>query len=167
MRAADLASVPPDLARWIVRRRTRAGTAARPHAASAGVSSSGGLVEVSKAPQRVAAACTWLLLGLAVVGVLISGRDAIGSVTVNAAALLAGLGVAAVGAAIITAVSLTELDSPLLHPNGLVVDLGRLVYLGGVTGALVAGHGVATPLWVLYLPVLLATAFIDVQWKAI
>jgi methyl-accepting chemotaxis protein len=124
-------------------------------------------VEVSKRPQRVAAACTWLMLGLAVVGVLISGRDAIGSVTINPAALLAGLGVAAVGAAIITAVSLTELDNPLLHHNGLVVDLGRLVYLGGVTGALVAGHGVATPLWVLYVPVLLTTAFTDIVVKAI
>src|SRR5471030_1798861 len=128
--------------------------------------SSGGLVEVSKRPQRVAAACTWWMLGLAVVGVLVSGRDAIGSVTINPTALLAGLGVAAVGAAIITAVSLTELDSPLLHHNGLVVDLGRLVYLGGVTGALVAGHGVATPLWVLYLPVLLTTAFTDIVVKA-
>ena len=124
-------------------------------------------MEVSKRPQRVAAACTWLMLGLAVVGVLISGRDAIGSVTINAAALLAGLGVAAVGAAIITAVSLTELDNPLLQPNGLVVDLGRLVYLGGITGALVAGHGVATPLWALYLPVLLSTAFTDIVVKAI
>ena len=124
-------------------------------------------MEVSKRPQRVAAACTWLMLGLAVVGVLISGRDAIGTVTINAAALLAGLGVAAVGAAIITAVSLTELHNPLLHPNGLVVDLGRLVYLGGVTGALVAGHGVATPLWVLYVPVLLTTAFTDAVVKAI
>jgi methyl-accepting chemotaxis protein len=124
-------------------------------------------VEVSKRPQRVAAACTWLMLALAVVGVLISGRDAIGSVTINAAALLAGLGVAAVGAAIITAVSLTELDNPLLHHNGLVVDFGRLVYLGGVTGALVAGHGVATPLWVLYVPVLLTIAFSDIVVKAI
>ena len=51
-------------------------------------------MEVSKRPQRVAAACTWLMLGLAVVGVLISGHDAIGSVTINPAALLAGLGVA-------------------------------------------------------------------------
>jgi len=124
-------------------------------------------VDVSKRPPRVAAACTWLMLGLAVVGVLISGRDAIGNVTVNAAALLAGLGVAAVGAAIITAVSLTELDNPLLQPNGLVVDLGRLVYLGGVTGAVVAGHGVATPLWVLYLPVLLAAAYTDLVVKAV
>jgi len=107
------------------------------------------------------------MLGLAVVGVLISGHDTIGSVTINPAALLAGLGVAAVGAAIITAVSLTELDNPLLHHDGLVVDLGRLVYLGGVTGALVAGHGVATPLWVLYVPVLLTTAFIDIVVKAI
>jgi methyl-accepting chemotaxis protein len=124
-------------------------------------------VDVSKRPQRVVAACTWLMLGFAVVGVLISGHDAIGSVTINAGALLAGLGVAAVGAAILTAVSLTELDNPLLHHNGLVADLGRLVYLGGVTGALVAGHGVLTPLWVLYLPVLLATAFTDIAVKAV
>ncbi len=124
-------------------------------------------MDVSKRPQRVAAACTWLMLGLAVVGVLISGHDAIGSVTVNAGALLAGLGVAAGGAAIITAVSLTELDNPLLHHNGLVADLGRLVYLGGVTGALVAGHGVLTPLWVLYLPVLLTIAFSDIVVKAV
>ena len=124
-------------------------------------------MDVSKRPQQVAAACTWLMLALAVIGLLIAGPHITSAVTVNQAAFLVGLGVASLGAAVITAVSLTELHNPLLQPTGLVVDFGRLVYLGGVTGALVAGHGIATPLWVLYLPVLLATAFIDVQWKAI
>ena len=36
-----------------------------------------------------------------------------------------------------------------------------------MTGALVAGHGVATPLWVLYVPVLLTAAFTDAVVKAI
>jgi methyl-accepting chemotaxis protein len=124
-------------------------------------------VDVSKRLQQVAAACTWLMLGFAVIGVLAIGTHVTSTVTINQAAFLAGIGVAAFGAAIITAISLTELHHPLLHPTGLVVDLGRLIYLGGVTGALVAGHGTQGPFWVLYLPVLLTTALIDVQWKAL
>jgi methyl-accepting chemotaxis protein len=124
-------------------------------------------VDVSKRLQQVAAACTWLMLGFAVIGVLAVGTHVTSTVTLNQAAFLAGIGVAAFGAAIITAVSLTELHHPLLHPTGLVVDLGRLIYLGGVTGAMVAGHGTQGPFWVLYLPVLLTTALIDVQWKAL
>jgi hypothetical protein len=123
-------------------------------------------VDVSKRPQRVAAACTWLVLAFAVIGILAAGPD-IGTVSINQAALFAGLGVVALGAAVMTAISLTELHHPLLQPTGLVVDLGRLIYLGGVTGVLVAAHGIQTPLWVLFVPVLLTTAFIDVQWKAL
>ncbi len=123
-------------------------------------------MDVSKRPHRVAAACIWLVLALAVIGTLAAGPD-IGAVTINQAALFAGLGVVALGAAVITAISLTDLRHPLLQPTGLVVDLGRLLYLGGVTGVLVAAHGIATPLWVLFLPVLLTTAFVDVQWKAL
>jgi methyl-accepting chemotaxis protein len=124
-------------------------------------------VDVSKRLRQVAATCTWLMLALAVVGVLAVGPHVTGAITVNLAPLLAGLGVAALGAAFITAVSLTELSHPLLRPTGLVADFGRLLYLGGVTGALIAGHGVQGPFWLLYLPVLLTTAFIDVPWKAL
>jgi methyl-accepting chemotaxis protein len=124
-------------------------------------------VDVSKRLQQVAAACTWLMLGLAFIGVLMVGPHLASTVTVNQAALLVGLGVAAFGAAVITAVSLTELHNPLLRPTGIVGDFGRLIYLGGVTGALIAGHGVQGPFWILYLPVLLTTACVDLPWKAL
>jgi len=124
-------------------------------------------VDVSKRLQHVAAACTWLMLGFAFIGVLVVGPHVTSTVTVNQAALLVGLGIASLGAAVITAVSLTDLHNAVLHPTGLVGDIGRLIYLGGVTGVLIAGHGVQGPFWILYLPVLLTTACIDVPWKAL
>jgi methyl-accepting chemotaxis protein len=122
---------------------------------------------VFKRLQQVASACTWLMLTVAFVGVLAVGSQLSETLTVNQAPLLVGLGVAAVGAAVVTAISLTELENPALSRTGPVIDLARLIYLGGITGALVAGHGVESPLWILYVPVLLSTAFVDLPWKSI
>ena len=124
-------------------------------------------MDVFKRLQQVASACTWLMLALAFGGVLGVGSQIGDSLSVNEPKLLAGLGVAALGAAIVTAISLTELDNPALTRTGPVADLGRLVYLGGVTGALVVAHGVESPLWVLYVPVLLSIAFVDRPWKSL
>ena len=124
-------------------------------------------MDVSKRLQQVAAACTWLMLALAMGGVLAIGPHISAVLTVNQAALLGALGVAALGAAVITAVSVIELSKPALQPAGVVADIGRLVYLGGVTGAIIAAHGVQTPVWLLFLPVLLTTAFVDTLWKAL
>ncbi|MGH8889998.1 MAG: methyl-accepting chemotaxis protein [Acidothermaceae bacterium] len=124
-------------------------------------------MDVFKRLQQVASACTWLMLALAFGGVLAVGPQLSETLSVNQPKLLAGLGVAALGAAIVTLIPLTDLENPALTRTGPVIDFGRLLYLGGVTGALLAGHGVESPLWVLYVPVLLATAFVDVPWKSI
>ena len=124
-------------------------------------------MDVFKRLQQVASACTWLMLALAFGGVLAVGPQLSETLSVNQPKLLVGLGVAALGAAIVTLISLTDLENPALTRTGPVIDFGRLIYLGGVTGALLAGHGVESPLWILYVPVLLATAFVDVPWKSI
>ena len=123
-------------------------------------------MDVFKRLQHVASACMWLMLALAFGGVLGVGSQITESLSVNEPRLLAGLGVAALGAAIVTVISLTELDNPALARTGPVADLGRLVYLGGVTGVLVVAHGVESPFWVLYVPVLLSTAIVDRPWKS-
>ena len=124
-------------------------------------------MDVFKRLQQVASVCTWLMLALAFGGVLAIGPELSESLTVNQGPLLIGLGVAALGAAIVTAISITELQGAVLTRTGPVIDLGRLFYIGGVTGALVAGHGVESPLWILYIPMLLSTAFVDLPWKSI
>jgi methyl-accepting chemotaxis protein len=124
-------------------------------------------VDVFKRLQQVASACTWLMLALAFGGVLAVGPQITRTVSVNQPHLLIWLGVAALGAAIVTAISLTDLDNPLLTRTGPVVDFGRLVYLGGITGVMVAVHGIEAPFWVLYVPVLLSTAFVDKPWKSV
>jgi len=124
-------------------------------------------VDVFKRLQQVAAACTWLMLALAIGGVLAVGTQITATVSIDQGPLLAGLGVAALGAAIVTAISLTDLENQALSRTGPIIDLGRLIYLGGVSGALFAAHGVETPFWILYLPVLLSTAFVDRPWKSL
>jgi methyl-accepting chemotaxis protein len=124
-------------------------------------------VDVFKRLQQVAAACTWLMLALAFGGVLGIGSQITQTVSIDQPRFLIGLGVAALGAAIVTVISLTELENPLLARTGPVIDLGRLIYLGGITGVMVVGHGVEGPFWVLYVPVLLATAFVDRPWKSL
>jgi len=124
-------------------------------------------VDVFKRLQQVASACTWLMLALAFGGVLGVGSQLTDALSVDEPKLLAGLGVAALGAAIVTVISLTELENPALTRTGPIADLGRLVYLGGITGVLVVAHGVESPLWVLYVPVLLSTAFVDRPWKSL
>ncbi len=124
-------------------------------------------MDVFKRLQHVASACTWLMLALAFGGVLGLGPQISESVSVNQPKLLAALGVAALGAAIVTAISLTELDNPAMTRTGPIADLGRLVYLGGITGVMVTAHGVESPFWVLYVPVLLSTAFVDRPWKSL
>ena len=89
------------------------------------------------------------------------------TVTINQAVMLLSLGVAGLGATIVTAISLTDLHGPLLQPTGVVVNIGRLVYMGGVTGVVIVAHGATAPFWVLFLPLLVTVAFIDVQWKAL
>ena len=124
-------------------------------------------MDVFRRLQQVASVCTWLMLALAFGGVLAVGPELSESLTVNQGPLLIGLGVAALGAAIVTAISITELEGAALTRTGPVIDLGRLLYIGGATGALVAGHGVESPLWILYVPMLLSTAFVDLPWKSI
>jgi hypothetical protein len=124
-------------------------------------------VDVFKRLQQVATACLWLMLVLAFGGVLGGGPDVTPAVSVDVTPLLAGLGVAAVGAAAITVSLLTELDHPALSRTGPVSDVARLVYFGGITGVLFASHGVEGPLWILYVPMLLATAIVDRPWKSL
>ena len=124
-------------------------------------------MDVSKRPQHAAAACTWMLLAGAFIAVLAGGSQISATVTVNQALMLVSLGVAAAGASLVTVISLTDLHGPLLQPVGLVANIGRLVYMGGITGVVIVAHGVTAPFWVLFLPVLVTVAFIDVQWKAL
>ncbi|MBX6372141.1 MAG: hypothetical protein IRZ02_07785 [Acidothermus sp.] len=124
-------------------------------------------MDVVKRLQQVSAICTWLMLALGVAGVLAVGDDLGIAGSVRPGIVAGWLGLTAVGALLVTAVSLARLPHPALSPTGSVADLGRLLYLAGVTGALVASDGLATPLWVLYVPVLLTTAVTDAPWKAV
>ena len=49
-------------------------------------------MDVSKRPQYAAAACTWLLLACAFIGVLIVGSHVTATVTINQAVMLLSLG---------------------------------------------------------------------------
>ena len=79
-------------------------------------------MDVFKRLQQVASVCTWLMLALAFGGVLAIGPELSESLTVNQGPLLIGLGVAALGAAIVTAISITELQGAVLTRTGPVID---------------------------------------------
>ncbi len=128
--------------------------------------SSGGSVDVSKRLREVAMGCIWLMLALAAGGVLAVGSRVSDTVWLHELPFFLGLGGCAFAAAVITAISIADSTAPALRQNGPIIDIARLGYLAGVTVALVAGHGVQSPFWILYVPVLLATASSEAQWKA-
>lgn len=123
-------------------------------------------MDVVKRLQQVSAICTGLMLALGIAGVLALGSHPAPGVDIRPAVVAGWLGVAVLGAALVTVACLARVDHPALGPTGAVADLGRLVYLAGITGALVAAAGFATPLWILYIPVLLTTAVSDAPWKS-
>ena len=122
-------------------------------------------MDVFKRLQQVAVACTWLMLALAFGGVLGVGSQLTRTLSVDQGKLLIGLGVAALGAVVLTLVALADLGEPA--GIGLIADLGRVVYLGGITGAVFVAHGVEGPLWMLYVPALVSSAFVDRPWKSL
>jgi methyl-accepting chemotaxis protein len=124
-------------------------------------------VDVFKRLQQVASACTWLMLALAFGGVLSVGSQVTETLSISLPKYFTCLGVAAIGAVIVTLISLTDVDHPAFSRTGPVVDFGRLLYLGAITGVMVVTHGVEGPFWVLYVPVLLSTAFVDSTWKSL
>ncbi len=124
-------------------------------------------MDVFKRLQQVGAACIWLILALAFGGALGLGSQLNETVSVSSGKLLASLGVVALGALAVSVTALADSANPVVGPNGPVAEIGRLVYLGGVTGAMIVGHGLESPLWVLLVPLLLTISFSDAQWKAL
>jgi methyl-accepting chemotaxis protein len=129
--------------------------------------SSGGSVDVSIQLRRVAVICIWVMLSLAVGGVLIVGAQVTTDVRLHRLPLFCGLGGAALAALAVSAISLANGQHPLLRRTGLLIDVARLGYLASVTVVLTVAHGVQSPFWILYVPVLLATAFTDAPWKSL
>jgi methyl-accepting chemotaxis protein len=123
--------------------------------------------DVSVRLRRVAALCIWIMLLLAFGGVLVVGRQVTDTVRLHRLPFFCGLGGAAAAAVVVTVISLWDWHHPLLRRTGPLIDLARIGYLAGVTVALATAHGVQSPFWVLYVPVLLATAVSDAQWKSL
>ncbi len=117
-------------------------------------------MDVFKRLQQVAMACGWLLLALAFGGVLGVGSTLAPMLSANQAGVLIGLGVAAVGALVVTV--LAVVDAPA--GSAIAGEIGRVVYLGGIAVAVFAGQGVTSPLWVLFVPVLLSSALTPTAW---
>jgi methyl-accepting chemotaxis protein len=124
-------------------------------------------VDVFKRLQQVASACTWMLLLLAFGGVLAVGSQVTRAVSVSEPKFLAALGIAALGAVVMTLAAFVQPTTTNAPLTRAATDAGRIVYLGGYAMLLVVAHGVQTPAWVLALPVLLSIASAEPLWKSL
>jgi methyl-accepting chemotaxis protein len=174
--APEHAAVQPDVVRGAVAPEALADTAPlravaaeppEPAAPAGRPTDIAASVDVSKRLRKTAMVCMWLMLALAAGGVLAVGSKITDTVTLHRLPFFCGLGGAAFAALAITVISLTEFPNPALRRTGPVIDVARLGYLAAVTVSLTAAHGVRTPFWVLYVPVLLATAMTDAHWKSV